>query len=1157
MARGAILMAVLMAGASRTTAADVKVGFLAYEDPAWEADWKSQGYYRVLNQAGLSAGYVSTRSFFRPGAKADAILARLQPFHVLLYERTVWDENLIGPHLKEFATALRRYVEGGGGLVLLADLGEYWTNRTDEAFNLMYDDWGLHLLREGIGDLQRGYEDQVNLSLRKTRYNRFFQTDNLTRHPITEGVRGLFLPQFGCGGMWGTVALEYGPDWTVIVRGSQTAASYAVPATDTSTKSPEFTQVGRYPSAPPVGAVRELGRGRVFVYAVNAMHVTINAGVPSWQYVHERRGDPATNRPSDGERLILNALRWAAEPALASPGLGGFQDQPIPAVEYPAEVEWDTAQFGQPVDAQGRGLIGLHTALSDGRGTVAEYAAEGRRLGLRFLVFNESLEQMTAAKWAQLKQDCAAASTPDLYCCPGLELTDGAGLRHAHWGEACRFPQPEMMAADGQSVKLWGAYTSKSGWTPNALLDYAKLRQIHGDPANLWWFFRLPVFVYDEGRLVADNRDEWRFAVADLRLLSPIVYTRVKAPAQLAQAAGLGGTRLFYSDSAGNAKSWCNTSFSRDAHAVYASTGPRIRLWRAINNQMESPWWMVRGAQRVRLRFDVADDAGVTEVIVHDRDRGPLRRFLAGGVTQFAREFELVHDEQHYPILEVVNTRGGRAISPMTLGNYVYCYKAGLFRCGDNLNMLGSAGILTHPDRHQFVAFKTFGDNATLTVRGIDTGSGAMTQPQGSDLFYVRTAERDQRVNEQKYYARPLRIPFSSYNLTELRADVDHYAGGWGDYSMGSLAWLADELPLVDWRHRAWLLQGRLNYFTFWNHRRLAEGSAPYQGDVIVHDHTMTFKKDVTLRGLMPVELMSIWTTYNAADGLWNRVRVVDADRGRIEQEVKPEDKIRLAGTLPPGGHLTAGPTDAGYLAFIAAPGGELRYGVYGDGSAGRLVLGYGREGQTFKAGESVRLRFLAVTVPHRVAGEPDLLERVAAAFNATGAADYPCRAEVGRFTGTDLFIEAEAADHEAVLALGAVPSIVDLPFRVAGLEDNGCAAVCVLNGQGVAAGFRFVTVDGGVGYFQQRCEEAPRLWVGNPLVADHAALRLTLVVDGQAPGRPPRVEVHNPTDQPITAAIRSPAHTPLLAGLTARVTIPAGDSRWYTVAERTLRPEA
>ena len=80
--------------------------------------------------------------------------------------------------------------------------------------------------------------------------------------------------------------------------------------------------------------------------------------------------------------------------------------------------------------------------------------------------------------------------------------------------------------------------------------------------------------------------------------------------------------------------------------------------------------------------------------------------------------------------------------------------------------------------------------------------------------------------------------------------------------------------------------------------------------------------------------------------------------------------------------------------------------------------------------------------------------------------------------------------------------------------------------------------------YFQEPIEEANRLWVGNIFHTENSKLKLTVIVDGQADGKAPRIEVHNPTGKSITATITSPQNTPLFGGTSFKVTVAAGSSQ-------------
>ena len=79
-------------------------------------------------------------------------------------------------------------------------------------------------------------------------------------------------------------------------------------------------------------------------------------------------------------------------------------------------------------------------------------------------------------------------------------------------------------------------------------------------------------------------------------------------------------------------------------------------------------------------------------------------------------------------------------------------------------------------------------------------------------------------------------------------------------------------------------------------------------------------------------------------------------------------------------------------------------------------------------------------------------------------------------------------------------------------------------------------------------------MWIGNILVAKNEKLRMTVVVDGQAEGLLPLVEVHNPTEQTVSTQLASPPHAPLFGGISTRVKVPAGDSIWLVLESGRLK---
>ena len=204
------------------------------------------------------------------------------------------------------------------------------------------------------------------------------------------------------------------------------------------------------------------------------------------------------------------------------------------------------------------------------------------------------------------------------------------------------------------------------------------------------------------------------------------------------------------------------------------------------------------------------------------------------------------------------------------------------------------------------------------------------------------------------------------------------------------------------------------------------------------------------------------------------------------------------------------------------------------------------------KAGTVLKYRFGVATFADEKAGNA-LLEHTVKAMNLGGGhAGYPVEMKVGEIKDAVFFFTPRAKGSEAVFTLGPQSLIIDLPIRVQGLADNGCAAVYSTR----RPWFRFIPVDAdGTAWLTESIDQKNELWVGNILVADRRELRLTVVVDGQAEGAPPLIEVHNPTDTKIETVLTSPPNTPLFGKLATNVTVPAGDSLRLALRDGKLVP--
>jgi len=1126
----------------------------------------------VYQENGIRPALLESSFFYRRDCTEDKLVELMKRFHVVHLATTEegvtrFDEA----HRKRaeiVGRALVRYVEQGGGLFLQPQPVRYPGDEDERYWNAVLAPLGAKILHEGVFDKTRAFEGQT---LGKAT---FWHTANIRAHPVTKDVSCLCLPLHGYNDFPGVPAMAYGPEWQILVRGQQEAKSYRSNADNVL----DLNAAGTYAEAPPVLAVRTLGKGRIACYPLALLFTGQNHRNPLWPDIVECRGDAAAGRPSHSMKMQISAYRWLAEPSGGRADFGTLTQEPYRPVQFPAKVDWDKSSLTSTGSAGIRGILGAHSAHSDGSGTVADYVRAAKAAGLTFLVFSDPLERLTEAKLHRLKADCAEASKDgDFYACPGIEFTDGVGNRWAFWGEAIVWPEASFQSGkfthvqwDGQRVRHYGKYASACQFPGSALLDYRQLRRNGAHPENLWWFFHYLPLVYERDRLIADNQNEYLSGLRDMRWAAVASFTRIRSPADVAAAAGAcftGMKDLASAKAALNTR--CTAYWAGIQAGQYASQGPTVTAWHATNSQMESNWRHTRGAQRVRLHFDVGSDAGIAEVKVLDADRGAIRRFLGHGARQFSRQFELVHDEQHYLTLEVVDTAGKKAISQHI---FVYCYKGGLFRCGDNLNILGPTAMCWHPDRNEsFNAAKDFRNGADYCLRGWDTSSATLGVPtpqaQLWDMITFKEAAGGRYPDHYRLGAmvgRLMDVGVNSYNLQIATMHMTRLSETFDNRQRPTpaLATVARDvagLEYFDRIHTLYAPMERVDMYVTWNHRRDREGRKDYRGAILWHEGEIRFKKDLTLQGPVPIPLVWDRCLTDLAKNLGTTFVVTDADgsvrSGTLQEEKKP---VRSQGRIRPGGYAALMTTPVGYHGLLVPPDMDFAYQAAIPSYWPGLIAGLGRDGQAVKAGTVLKYRFGVGTFARKgncpdlrvdnaaVPFDPskadsELLANTAKVLNLDGAhAGYPLEMKAGTLEDAVFFLTARARENEAAFVVGPQNLMIDLPIRVRGLDNNGCAAVYST----LRPWFRFVPVDvEGTGWFQEPIDEKNEMWVGNAFVCDHKDVKITLVLDGQAEGKPPLVEVHNPTDREIAATLRSPAHAPVFGGLTMAVKIPAGDS--------------
>ncbi|MBI2299282.1 MAG: hypothetical protein HYU66_10140 [Armatimonadetes bacterium] len=1156
-------LALLLLLPALAAAKDPVIGFVMVDADRYFAEERDSYPYatRVLAPNGFGFGLAEWRLVFGEQADPRRTLELFRQFNVMVLD-TPFDSSImdLGPERLRTAAnarqALEAYLSEGGSALLILQAVRYPGDKDQDYANLVFQGLGVEMLHEGVFDPRHSFKTPIATIFPP---EGFYSTESVTKgHPVTEGVSRLCLPQYHNGDTPGVPALKLSPDWQVLVRGEQSAQSYVV----TREHVTDYGHIGTYPSAPPIAAVRSFGKGRVMAYSVPARSVHANYGVPGWNMIVESAGNAAAGLPSDGARLTLNGIRWLAETSRDNPALGTFRTDAVSEVKFPERIDWDKAELPAPVPGI-RGILGARTALSDGTGSVADYAAAARAAGLSFIVFNEALEKMTAAELEQLKADCKQASTADFYACPGVEFGDELGDRWAIWSERIVFPQesfkraygetneqhPPLRQWDGQVMHNPGQYWEYCAYSPNMLLNYHNLRQKGAHPANLWWFYRVPPYVYDRGRLVEDQLAEYLFALRDVRHLNAASYARIYSPGEVAQAAAQCATGA---RDLANAHDWLNTRCGNFSHPAcpYVTAGPAIEQFAATNTQHDFPF-SVRGKQRVRLRFQVSSPDGIAEVRVHNCDYGLVRRYLGGGQNSFARAFELVHDRDHDLVLEVIDGRGRRAISDKLL---LFCYKQSLLRCGDNLNFLNGVGLCWHPDRNEMMPlYQGWQGMPVESIRGYDTAAALtrQTQLRAWPIDCMTTAEVKQYplgwTDGILRKTLDVVLPGNDVKLCEMTMGplVEPFDSPTRDTpARTSPPVIVQENQLFTRVHRSWYLQNRNNMFITWDYRRAREGAKDYRGGMVWHEGKVTFKRDVTLTGGVPIMLFYFNPSGTDADTA-NTLLVKDAAGGPTIVPIGKGKGVVQEGFVAPGGFVTAAPCDV-YPVFYAAADTRFRYLCAADPNTGRvnqLQVGLGEAGQKIAAGTELIYRFgMATLGGPRLTPEQAVtqIEDVGESFGIGGGErGVKAGLEAGTLLSKELFLAARAQEHEVSLKVAPRPTIIDLPLRVEGLEDNGCAAVYST----ARPFFRFVGVAEGSAWLQENVDQGSAIWVGNVFVCDRPEVKLTLIRDGLSEGVAPHLEVHNPTDREIRANLTSPPHTPIYGGTKLTATVQAGSS--------------
>lgn len=684
----------------------------------------------VCTPKGVSQSYVDLewlREFHEAGFEPDYLdqfshmtWDRIRQYDVIVLFGSPGDGTEIpfffpksgSPNRDEYIELVERFLEAGGGVFAMI-----YTDSGDKDTQQLIEPWGARLpvefyretSAEKVARLPR--MDTVFLSL----------IDQVQPSPVTEGVKKLWWPygEYYHTSLTGPIAVS--EEWTVIVKGTRTSHSEPVVPADhfinTRAHPDPYVRPGDVPE-PDLMAIRSYKNGRILLCSQSPVF-SIGQGT-KWLFGRHCLSKGLNRIPSDYERLIHNAFRWLAEPAMKSEEVGGYRAK-AERLASPNQDPEKRKELNPPLwteemlditrppetDPVFRGLIGARTAAGGGQGTVAEYAAAAHEAGLDFVIFLERFADITLEMLRELGEECRENSDDKLLLLPGYSIDTNIGNQMFFTGHDLPWPHyPELLTGpdnkllniqpqdkDGNFVH----YSVLTGWILSEHDRYGK---------NMIGFYnfdtptgmQLPdikncsaaaIRYYRDGNLVEDLTEEFLTSVQGTLPPCPVAISDVLSPDGLIREARSGNALTFAQGKSLETVVQESLHWNSQTHSlnVFSSDGPIIRSW---------PFWHgahVYGSEpfvvdRELMVSDlyVTSDVGLKELRIMNGHQ-LVRRFLPNGAREYRQILHLSGVVQKSLVLIAEDVNGGKAISFPRI-----CWKFGsraVVYCGDHVNDCG------------------------------------------------------------------------------------------------------------------------------------------------------------------------------------------------------------------------------------------------------------------------------------------------------------------------------------------------------------------------------------------------------------------------------------------------------------------------------------
>ena len=1050
---------------------------------------------------------------------------------------------------------LDRYLRAGGGILCFCPPLSAMKSEHDD-LNAWLQPYGAELEWATIDDDAHIFRNPPPVPWQAQSY---LWTANVAASPITAGVKALFFRNETFRSP-SVRPLKVSGDWQVLL--STEATSVAVTMTDPigAETAVQKKAGSERRGAQPIVAVRDIGKGRLAVVAASSAPFYFDLGKLVGGEVVTRVGDG--QRTSDWLPLLRNLCVWLSEPARAAGLPGGAKgraafkvnpqygsrdpiDWELPGIAIPdSEVNRLCTQHCGPWTAEdwramagGRHpsfkfLVGAHSGRSGGKGSVADWKLAAQAAGFDGVVFRETILNLTREQWDAFEAECKAASNDTFYAVPGWDWTDWEGNRFLMFNQHLPYFKAERLTKDRRFVRDQEMFYFDAGWPANMPIFVKK------NP-EAYWNYRLynsiPVNVYQGGRKIEDNRDEWVSLVNRIEDPAPMSVYLLEDPAEV--AAAVPGQHLMLiaptlRDIQENPR-WQQLSFGlgiNNTVVASISDGPVIQAFEALNMYRTTLGSRgVPGSYRyqVLLRVKSAEPLALVELW----GGGQCLRRYRPNATEFATVIDEQHDRQRGLWLRVVDRKGREALA----GKLVAHDKRMIFTwCGDHCNSLPwgqgldaqgnpvGIGIVTHPKS----IFRPFGGpGASANEAAMYVAYGTDTSAPSLEIFGETTlhtpggpipADFMHLVPDVKFW-------YGNRDTLITRQPVDRWAdknrytpenygyayiSGWGPYfhtePTPDFDVLTDD---IDFHHDA----GKPAF-------QLCRGE-------------LRFKRRVELK-----ETPTINVVFGQLG--WKSIQ-----KGTFTAAGPLAQPGNFAAKLGRGNYFTW-PGDWGHGTLFALDDQFAASAVIdakGATQGTRPAFGYALGARTFNPGDVLKYRFLILRWPVGSTMADRLDTKIQTALNLkTPDSGVRLDATQGRVLDTQFIMDLAADQGVFRGRLQKLDLGFRLPVRVSGLNENWTAG---LWRQGLAMlvpeavdpdGLAWLTVD--------PAADAGEILIGNLITCENPAviLRLFQQQDGGW-----LVIAHNPTAKSARITVRGTAGGPVPA-LKHKVKLEPGEEvRW------------